>query len=36
MSHIALINGNVIPMEGYTRYSAVLALDGKIAALGTD
>ena len=36
MKNIALINANVIPMEGYSRHSAVLALDGTIAALGTD
>lgn len=36
MGNIALINGNVIPMDGRKRYSAVLALDEKIAAVGTD
>jgi len=36
MGNIALINGNVIPMDGRKRYSAVLALDGKIAAVGSD
>lgn len=36
MGNIALVNGNVIPMDGWKRYSAVLALDGKIAAVGND
>lgn len=36
MGNIALINGNVIPMAGRERYSAVLALDGKIALTGND
>ena len=36
MGNIAFINGNVIPMDVRKRYSAVLALDGKIAAVGSD
>lgn len=36
MGNIALIGGNVIPMDGRKRFSAVLALDGKIAAIGND
>ncbi len=36
MGNIALINGNVIPMDGRKRFSAVLAVDGKIAAVGSD
>ena len=36
MGNIALVNGNVIPMDGWKRYGAVLALDGKIAAVGND
>lgn len=36
MGNIALINGNVIPMDGRKRYSAVLSVKGKIAAVGDD
>lgn len=36
MSNLAIINANIIPMEGYERYSAVLVKDGLIAALGDD
>lgn len=36
MGNIALINGNVIPMDGRKRFSAILAIDGKITALGSD
>ena len=36
MGNIAFINGNVIPMDERKRASAVLALDGKIAAVGSD
>lgn len=36
MGNIALINGNVIPMDGRKRYSAVLSIDGKIALTGSD
>lgn len=36
MGNIALINGNVIPMDGRKRYSAVLSVDGKIVLTGSD
>lgn len=36
MGNIALINGNIIPMDAQKRYSAILALDGKVALIGTD
>lgn len=36
MGNLAFINANVIPMVERERYSAVLAVDGKIAALGND
>ncbi len=36
MGNIAFINANVIPMEERKRFSAVLAVDGKIVAAGTD
>lgn len=35
MGNIALINGNIIPMDERKRYEAVLAVDGKIAATGS-
>ena len=36
MGSIALMNGNIIPMDGRKRYRAVLSIDGKIAMLGND
>lgn len=36
MGNIALINGNVIPMDGRKRFSAVLSFNGKIALIGSD
>ncbi|MBQ9827432.1 MAG: amidohydrolase [Lachnospiraceae bacterium] len=36
MGNIAFINANVIPMIERERYSAVLAVDGKIKAIGSD
>ncbi|MBQ9827435.1 MAG: amidohydrolase [Lachnospiraceae bacterium] len=36
MGSIAFVNANVIPMAERERYSAVLAVDGRIEALGTD
>ncbi len=34
MSNIAFINGNIIPMDGRKRYSAILASEGIIECLG--
>ena len=31
-----MIHGNIIPMDGYKRCQAVLALEGRIAAVGSD
>ncbi|MBR0382889.1 MAG: amidohydrolase [Eubacterium sp.] len=36
MGSIALINGKIIPMDGRKRFSAVLAVDGRILMTGTD
>ncbi len=36
MSNIAFINGNIIPMDERKRYSAVMASNGIIEALGDD
>ncbi|MBE5956941.1 MAG: amidohydrolase [Lachnospiraceae bacterium] len=36
MGNIALINGNIIPMDGRKRWKAVLAIDGKIEATGSN
>lgn len=36
MGKIALINGNIIPMDGRKRFSAILAVDGKVAVTGSD
>lgn len=31
-----LINGNIIPMDGKKRFSAILAKKGKIVSVGND
>lgn len=36
MGNIALINGNIIPMDNRKRFEAVLAIDGKIALTGSN
>ena len=36
MGSIALINGKIIPMEGRKRFSAILAVDGKVLMTGND
>lgn len=36
MGNIALINGNIIPMDAQKRYSAIIAIDGKIMKTGSD
>ena len=36
MGKIALINGNIIPMDERKRFSAILAQDDKITAIGSD
>ena len=36
MGDIALIHGNIIPMDGYKRCQAIIALNDKIAAVGSD
>ena len=36
MGNIALINGNIIPMDGRKRCEAVLSIDGKIVATGSN
>jgi len=33
---IAITGANVIPMDGQKRYTAILAVDGKVAAAGSD
>lgn len=36
MGNIALVNGNIIPMEERKRFQAILCVDGKIAAVGNN
>ncbi len=36
MNNIAFINGNILPMDGRKRYSAILACNGKIECVGSD
>lgn len=36
MGNIALVNGNIIPMEERKRFHAILCVDGKIAAVGSN